>query len=40
MSKTSKLLILAALLALVGIILRWDFISGEIAEAFQARFTK
>jgi hypothetical protein len=38
MSRTSKVLIAVAVLALVGIIWRWGFVSGEIAEAFQTRF--
>lgn len=40
MSASAKILIVVGALALVGIIWRWDFVSGEIAEAFHARFTK
>lgn len=40
MTKTSKLLIFMALLAVVGIALRWDYVSGEVAEAFGALFGK
>jgi hypothetical protein len=38
MSRMSKVLIVVALLALVGIIWRWEFVSSEIADAFQTRF--
>ncbi len=40
MSVTVRILIIMALVATAGIILRWDYVSGEVASAFEALFRK
>lgn len=40
LSKGAKLLIVMILLAAVGIILRWDYVSSEVASAFGGLFSK